>query len=148
MEACPTCPNRHHADTLESLAEAAQSSYLFRVFAPVLRRRAQEVREAGCNNWKTFDEEIVDRNTMQVLASKKVTECMRDRMVSWFNHVSAQAHHNGKAAESHRNVVAEGFSYLIGRPVVGDGASLPVEFREALESAGVCKRLELPGSTE
>lgn len=48
MKACPTCPNRHHADTLDALAEAAKVSRLFRVFAPALRRRAEQVRAAGC----------------------------------------------------------------------------------------------------
>lgn len=60
MEVCPNCPNRNHADTLDALAEAAESSRLFRVFAPALRRRAEEVRKAGCqwvwNVWVETEE--------------------------------------------------------------------------------------------
>lgn len=144
MEACKGCPNRQHADTLDALSEAAQSSMILRVFAPVLHRRAMEVRLSGCNNWKLLDEDVVDVATGQVIETRKVARCMRDRMVSYLNEVHRQAHLNGKAAESHRNVVAEGFSYLCGRPVVGDGASLPEEFRQALEESGVCQRRELP----
>lgn len=146
MEACPTCPNRIHADTLDALAETAERSRLFRVFAPTLRKRASAVREAGCNNWKKLDENVVDISTGQVVDTRKVARCMRDRMVGYLNEVHRQAHLNGKAAESHRNVVAEGFSHLTGRPIVGDGASLPGEFREALRSIGVCEEQKaLPG---
>lgn len=51
MKACSSCPNRHQAETLSALAEAAQRSRLFRVFAPVLSKRAEAIREAGCTWW-------------------------------------------------------------------------------------------------
>ena len=133
MNACPTCPNRWIARLARSIGD---------------EDLAREIEEAGCNNWKILREDIVDQRTMQVLETREEGKCMRDRMVSWFNHVSAQAHKSGETADNHRNVVAEGFSFLCGRPVVGDGASLPTEFREALEKAGVCQPLELPGRQE
>lgn len=133
MDACPTCPNRWLARISRSIGD---------------EDLAREIEEAGCNNWKRLEETVEDRDTGQVIEKKTVSACMRDRIVGYFNHVSAESHRNGKAAESHRNVVAEGFSYLCGRPVVGDGGSLPAEFREALEQAGVCRRLELPKGQE
>jgi hypothetical protein len=49
---CPSCPNRHQADTLEALASAAEGVEPLRALAPVLRARAMAIRAAGCQWWQ------------------------------------------------------------------------------------------------
>lgn len=148
MDACATCPNRVHADTLDAVAEAAAGSRLFRVFAPALRRRAEEVRTSGCNNWKMIEYAVRDKASGQPLETKVHGACMRDHLPAWFNSVNALAAESCQTAQSHRNVVAEGFSYLAGRPIVGDQASLPKEFRGALREAGISAERVLPAGED
>lgn len=160
MDACPTCPNRHHADAAdaaadnlasqaqgwETLSDALCKIMLLRTVAPALRAhgevlraraeaersRARSIREAGCNNWKTLNEIVRDRDTKQPIGQRTVTSCMRDKMVGYLNDIHMHAHLTGKAAESHRNVVAEGFSYIAGRPISGDGKALPDDWRKVV----------------
>lgn len=119
---CKQCPNRWQARIAESMGD------------PDL---AREIEAAGCNNWKTLEYKIEDRETGQPLGKEDRTMCMRDHLPAWFNSVDAKSAHAVKVAATHRNVVAEGFSHLVGQPVTGDLESLPVEFREALAEAGI-----------
>lgn len=118
---CKTCPNRWQARLAESIGDDDL---------------AREIREAGCNNWKALKYELTDSATGQPMGEEVRECCMRDHLPAWFNAVDAKAAHAVKVACSHRNVVAEGFSAIVGRPVLGDGGSVAPEIRHALREAG------------
>lgn len=118
---CKACPNRWQARLAESIGD---------------EDLAREIRAAGCNNWKRLEYKLEDRETGQPLGTEERELCMRDHLPAWFNAVDAKAAHAVKVAASHRNVVSEGFSAIVGRPVLGDGGSVAPEIRHALREAG------------
>lgn len=133
MRACPTCPNRHHADTLDALAEAARVSRLFRVFAPALRRRAEQVRAAGCqwlwNVWVEGEDDQPEPRTVcgsshmahalnklggeVMLASQTIQEDRNEQAKAIQKIKAAIAEHGG--GEAPQALAGMGFLGLVGR---------------------------------
>jgi hypothetical protein len=131
MKACATCPNRWIADLFEELGS---------------HEKAEEIRAAGCNNWKALKYELKDQNTGQPAGEEVREGCMRDHLIGWFNAVTALSAEVAQTAQSHRNIVAEGFTRLTGVVISGDGRSLPPPVRELLNAQLL--RREVPLTSE
>lgn len=128
---CPQCPNRW----LARIAEGVGCEEI-----------ADELRQVGCNNWKRLEYAEKDQEG-RVLEVKIVERCMRDHLPAWFNAVDHVARECAETAQMHRNVTAEGFSVLTGKPIRGDFRSLPGEVRAAL-TAPTKTAPSLPGAAE
>lgn len=70
--------------------------------------------------------------------------CAWRHLPAYFEQTTKMARVSANAAMQHRDVVAEGFSVILGAPVTGQGHLLPDEHRERLREAGELRTLPDP----
>jgi hypothetical protein len=121
MKACATCPNRWQARLARSIGD---------------EDLADEIEAAGCGRWKRLDYEVKDMATGQIVGKEEREQCLDEHLIAYFTSLDAHCKLVTQLSASHRNVVSEGFSAIVGRPILGDGDGVAPGIRQALRESG------------